>query len=127
MSPYPNAYQIEEIFSNRDNPTVFNTHLTENIDVTMVGQDFHLAGHHSSPQAFHNEVYGRITSALKPETLRIEVRRVIGGGDSAWAAVESSATAVTKMGELRQPVVGEGGRGPDQSLFFLTMSRRTGA
>lgn len=28
-SPYPNAYQIEEIISSRDNPSVFNTYLAD--------------------------------------------------------------------------------------------------
>ena len=99
MSPYPTAYQIEEMFANRDNPTLFNTYLTDNVDVSVVGIDFHIAGNHRSPQAFHDNIWGRMTAVLKLETLRIEVRRVIGGGESAWAAVESSATAVSKSGE----------------------------
>ena len=98
-SPYPNAYQIEEIFANRDNPNIFNTYLADSVDVTVVGQDFHIAGQHQTPQAFHDAVWVRMTAALKLETLRIEVVRVIGGGESAWAAVESSATATSKSGE----------------------------
>ncbi len=98
-SPYPNAYQIEEIFSSRDNPTIFNTYLADSVDVTVVGQDFHIAGQHQTPQAFHDAVWARMTAVLKLETLRIEVVRVIGGGESSWAAVESSATATSKSGE----------------------------
>lgn len=98
MSPYPTSYQIEEIFSSRDNPSVFNAHLADNVDVSVVGVDFHIAGQHSSPQSFHDNIWGRMTAVLKLETLRIEVRRVIGGGESAWAAVESSATATSKAG-----------------------------
>lgn len=95
-SPYPNIYQIEEIFSNRDTPSVFNAHLADHVDVTVVGKDFHISGNYKSKQAFHEEIFARVAAALKEETIRTEVVRVIGRGDSAWAAVESLATATSK-------------------------------
>lgn len=98
-SPYPNIYQIEEIFSNRDTPSVFNAHLADHVDVTVVGKDFHISGNYKSKQAFHEEIFARVAAALKEETIRTEVVRVIGRGDSAWAAVESLATATSKYGE----------------------------
>ena len=66
----------------------------------MGGDEFHLGGRHSTVQAFHDEIYGHVTSALKVETFKVEVLRVIGGGESPWAAVESLSTAVSKYGEF---------------------------
>lgn len=96
--PYPTAYQIEEIFANRDVPSIFHTYLADPINVTVVGQEFSIAGHYKSMQAFHDAIYARVAAALKVETIRVEVVRVIGGGESAWAAVESLCTATSKYG-----------------------------
>lgn len=60
-----------------------NTYLADSVDVTVVGQDFDIAGQHQTPQVFHDAVWARMTAALKLETLRIEVVRVIGGVESA--------------------------------------------
>ncbi|KAL9610020.1 MAG: hypothetical protein Q9167_005262 [Letrouitia subvulpina] len=83
MSPYPNAYQIEEMFFNRLNPNLFHDHLADPIDVTVSGTDFHISGNYKTVEEFHDNIYGRINDAVKKETLRVDVRRVIGGGDSA--------------------------------------------
>ena len=98
-TPYPNAYKIEEMFADRDVPNVFNSYLAENIDAIVVGKDFYVGGSYKSSQAFHDAIYGRMTDALKIDTIRIVVQRVIGGGDSPWAAVESLGTAITKYGK----------------------------
>lgn len=98
-TPYPNAYQIEEIFASRGSPDLFHTYLADNFDATVVGQDFHIGGHYNSIESFHNAIFSRVSAALKIETIRVEVIRVIGGGDSAWAAVELVATATSKYGE----------------------------
>ena len=104
-SPYPTAYQIEEMFANRGAPEIFNTYLADNVDVlVMGGEDFHLGGRYNSVQSFHDEIYGHVTSALKVETFKVEVLRVIGGGDSPWAAVESLSTATSKYGEFSRPM-----------------------
>lgn len=99
MTTYPTKDKIEEIFSDRDLPDIFNTYLSDHVDLSVVGGGFHLAGHFKSKEAFHEAVYIKGTSLLKLETLRVEVNRVIGGGDDAWAAVYSTATAVTKRGQ----------------------------
>lgn len=99
-TPYPNAYQIEEMFANRGFPDTFHTYFADNIEVTVVGKDFHIGGHYRSMEAFHDAIYARVSAGLKVETIRIEILRVIGGGDSAWAAVESLATATSKYGEF---------------------------
>ncbi|KAI4126772.1 MAG: hypothetical protein LQ338_003590 [Usnochroma carphineum] len=98
MAPYPNAYQIEEMFANRGIPDRFHQYLADPIDVTVVGQEFHIGGNYKNMQDFHDNIYARVAAGLKEETIRVEVRRVIGGGDSAWAAVESYCTAESKYG-----------------------------
>ena len=99
-SPYPTAYQIEEMFANRAATEVFNSYLADNVDVLVIGgEDFHLGGRYNSVQSFHDKIYGEVSSAVKFETFKVEVLRVIGGGDSPWAAVESLSTATSKYGE----------------------------
>ena len=88
-TPYPSAFQIEEILANRDVPNIFHTYLADPIDVVVVGQDFHVGGRYKSMEAFHQCIYARIPDSLEVETIRVEVRRLIGGGESLWAAVES--------------------------------------
>ena len=51
-------------------------------------------------EAFYQGIYARVTDSLKIETIRVELIRLIGGGESAWAAVESLCTAEGKHGEL---------------------------
>ena len=116
MPPYPSTHQIEEINATRQNPGIFNARLADDVDVTVVGVDFLVAGRHGSPQAFHDNIWGRLTAVLKLETLKIEVRRVIGGGESAWAAVESSATATSKTGEFE--IVSPGLKGGEKKWEF---------
>lgn len=99
-SPYPTTYQIEEMFANRGIPNVFKSYLAENVEVTVVGKDFHAGGKHKSMQAFHDAVYGRISSVLHVDTISVEVIRVIGGGESSWAAVETLGTAKSKSGRF---------------------------
>ena len=88
-TPYPSAYQVEEMFANRDVPDIFHTYLADPIDVVVVGQDFRVGGQYKSMEAFYQGIYARVADCLKVETIRVEVRRVIGGGESPWAAVES--------------------------------------
>ncbi|KAK0513474.1 hypothetical protein JMJ35_004460 [Cladonia borealis] len=56
-TPYPSAYQIEEMFANRDVPDIFHTYLADPIDVVVVGQDFHVGGQYKSREAFHQGIY----------------------------------------------------------------------
>ena len=82
MSPYPNAHEIEEIFFHRINTDEFHKHLADHIDITVTGSDFNISGSFKSMEEFHEKIYVRINAAVKQETLRLEVNRVIGGGDS---------------------------------------------
>ncbi|KAM0802201.1 hypothetical protein BDR22DRAFT_845345 [Usnea florida] len=97
--PYPNAYQIEEMFANRSNPSIFNTYFTDSVDVIVVGQDFHLGGRYTSIEDFHNGLFERTVSRFKDRTYTLEIVRVIGGGESAWAAVETMVNAITENGK----------------------------
>lgn len=99
MTPYPTRDKIEEIFYDRVNPEKFKSYLVDHVDARVVGQEFQLSGHHKSKETFHEEVWVRGTSMVKIETLRVEVNRVIGGEDSAWAAVHSTGTATAKSGQ----------------------------
>ena len=100
MAPYPSVYEIEEMFSHRGHPSIFETYLADNLDVTVVGQDFHIAGQYRDKKAFHEGIYSRVAAALDQSTIRVEVMRVIGDGESAWAVIESKCTAMSKYGEL---------------------------
>lgn len=99
MSTYPTKDKIEEIFADRDIPDIFNSYLSDHVDVSVAGQEFHLSGQYKSKDAFHDAIYIRLSSALQLETIRVEVNHVIGGGDSAWAAVHSTCTSLTKSGQ----------------------------
>ena len=100
-SPYPTVFQIEEMFTNRLVARIFNNYYADPVDITVIGQDFHLSGHYNSIQRFDDEVFAELWELVKVDTVRTEVLRVIGGGESAWAAVETRVTATTKYGELR--------------------------
>ena len=41
-SPHPNAYQNEETYASRHKPSVFNTDLADNVDVSKAGHGSHL-------------------------------------------------------------------------------------
>lgn len=96
---YPSKDKIEEIFSDRDLPDIFNSYLSEHVDVSVAGRDFTMSGLYKSKDAFHDAVYTRAASVVKMETFRIEVNHVIGGGDSAWAAVHSTGTGLSLSGQ----------------------------
>lgn len=50
-------------------------YLADPIDVTVVGQDFHVGGNYKSRQAFHDGIYTPVAAALKVETIRAELVR----------------------------------------------------
>ncbi|KAG8531108.1 uncharacterized protein KY384_004465 [Bacidia gigantensis] len=101
MGPYPNAYQIEEIFATRTQPEKFHEYMADPVDVEVVGEDHEIAGHYKSLEEFNEKVFARISDTVKRESIRLEIKRVIGGGESAWAAVEYSSTAESKYGKDR--------------------------
>lgn len=56
MSTYPNAYQIPETYASRHNPSVFNTDLADNVNMSMAGHGSHLGGYFDSTQAHNDRV-----------------------------------------------------------------------
>ena len=62
-TPYPDSYQIEEIFSLRGYPEKFHQYLADPIDVVVVGQDFHISGNYKNMKDFHDNIYGRVAAA----------------------------------------------------------------
>lgn len=123
MAPYPTPDEIEEMMALRGVPSLFHTFLADHLDVTVVGKEFHIGGHYNSIEAFHEGIYARVAAALKEETIRVEVIRVIGGGTSAWACVESKCTAMSKYGEsLSLDLMPDNARDP---LHLPTPGRRT--
>lgn len=100
VTPYPTAYQIEEIFANRLVAGIFNTYCTDPVDIDIIGQDFHHGGYFNSIQRFEDEIFGEYWAIVKRETIRTEVIRVIGGGESAWTAVELRVTGTTQYGQF---------------------------
>ena len=89
---------LNEIFADRDILDVFHTYLADHIDVTVVGQEFDVGSHYNTLKAFYEAIYTRVSAALNIETIRVEAVSATGGGDSAWAAVESSCKAMSKSG-----------------------------
>ena len=83
MSPYPNAYQIEEMFAARTQPAKFHEYMADPVDVEVVGEDHEVAGHYKAIEEFNDKIFARISDTVKRESIRLEIKRVIGGGESA--------------------------------------------
>ena len=99
--PYPTSSQIKEIFESRLDQSVFNSHFADSASIIIVGQDeAAFSGHYKSTQHFDEIVYDRLSATMKMDTVRIEAVQVIGGGESASAAVEISVNCTTKLGEF---------------------------
>ena len=88
IPPTPTRTRLKRYSPTAPVPDIFHKYLADPLDVVVVGQDFHISGHYKSMEEFHEGVYTRVAASLKVETIRVEVLRVIGGGHSAWAAVE---------------------------------------
>lgn len=114
--PYPTPAQIKQIFDSRVDQSVFNSHLADNISIIIVGHNSPFVGHYKSVQHFDEAVYARMAATLKMETAKVEVVQVIGGGESASAAVESVVTGTSKLGEFVYLHVGD-------VSFFLSFDR----
>ncbi|KAL8682476.1 MAG: hypothetical protein Q9224_006776 [Gallowayella concinna] len=99
MPPYPSTYQIEEIFQDGEAvPQVLSgivDHFDPKVKVTVVGHEHHLAG---DTQAHgHFDFFSDLLDFSKPS--KLQILRVIGGGESPWACVEGLATGTSKGGK----------------------------
>ncbi|MCJ1377272.1 hypothetical protein MMC17_000364 [Xylographa soralifera] len=107
-TPYPTAYETEEIFLLRGKApdgkltkqSAFDSHFTDDAEIIIMGQDHQLKGNHSK-EDFKTEVQARISKLIdysKPGGA-YEVIRVVGGGDTPYAAIELKTTGTTKAGK----------------------------
>ena len=99
MTPYPTRDKIEEIFSDRDIPEIFHSYLADHIDVEVPGEGFHMSGKYKTIEEFHKAMWARGSAICQDGTIHMEVHRVIGGGDSAWAAVYATCSAIALNGQ----------------------------
>ena len=76
-------HQIEEIFHQRIQPDKFHKYLNEPVDTWIAGEGHELSGHHKTIEEFHRNIFDRLAQLADLSTLKIEVKRVIGGGESA--------------------------------------------
>ncbi|MCJ1244838.1 hypothetical protein MMC30_002039 [Trapelia coarctata] len=101
-TPFPTPAAISAIFQYRFSSSgldAFDTHVAPDVDVTITGQDHQRAGHNLGKADFRRE-FERTNAAIDGEkNLSKEVIRVIGGGESEWAAVEVRMTGTTKAGK----------------------------
>ncbi|KAL8811411.1 MAG: hypothetical protein Q9223_001946 [Gallowayella weberi] len=100
MPPYPSTYQIEEIFQDGEAGPQVLKGIVDNFDpkvqLTVVGHDHHMAGD-THDKGEHFEFFNEMLDFSKPS--KLDVLRVIGGGESPWACVECVATGKSKAGQ----------------------------
>ncbi|KAL8697960.1 MAG: hypothetical protein Q9224_002072 [Gallowayella concinna] len=104
MSPYPSVYQIEEIFQDGgggpEAPDTFVSHLDPKVQMTVVGHDHQTAGDTHGQDDIKDNHFGFLKEMLdfsKPN--KVDVLRVIGGGESPWACVELVFNGKSKAGK----------------------------
>ncbi|KAL8833810.1 MAG: hypothetical protein Q9205_003864 [Flavoplaca limonia] len=101
MPPYPTVHQIEEIFQTGEGgPEGFIDHIDPKVQVYIVGHDHHLAGEISGKDTLKDDHFAHFADLMdfdKPN--KLEILRVIGGGDSPWACVEVICTGKSKAGK----------------------------
>ncbi|KAL8887750.1 MAG: hypothetical protein Q9215_004724 [Flavoplaca cf. flavocitrina] len=102
MPPYPTVHQIEEIFQTGEGgPEGFIDHIDPKVQVYIVGHDHHLAGEISGKDTLKDDHFAHFADLMdfdKPN--KLEILRVIGGGDSPWACVEVICTGKSKAGKI---------------------------
>ncbi|KAL8806445.1 MAG: hypothetical protein Q9182_001360 [Xanthomendoza sp. 2 TL-2023] len=104
MAPYPSVHQIEEIFldgeAGPDLRERFASYFDPKIQMTILGEDHHAAGEHQGSDSVKDDHFGLFMDVLdlsKPN--KVNVQRVIGGGESPWACVEIFFDGKTKAGK----------------------------
>ena len=71
--------------------------MADPVDVMVVGEDHEVAGHYKSIEEFHEKIFARISDVVKRESIRLEVKRVIGGGESAVRLTFSNRLRYSKF------------------------------
>ncbi|KAL8751540.1 MAG: hypothetical protein Q9199_006343 [Rusavskia elegans] len=98
---YPSIHEIEEIFQKGEGGHEgFIDHFDPKVQLTVVGHDHHLAGESSGLDTLKDDHFAHFAEIMdfsKPN--KVEIVRVIGGGESPWACVEVVATGKSKAGK----------------------------
>ncbi|KAL8821537.1 MAG: hypothetical protein Q9223_000445 [Gallowayella weberi] len=101
MSPYPSAGTIEGIFHYRTIPSQadkFEQYVSDSARIHIFGQDFKLGGHSKGKKAFREFNQRMHALADLDGDDVIEIVNVIGGGEQAWAAVNTRCVFKGKQG-----------------------------
>ena len=77
MTLYSTKDKFEEVYSDRDLPDIFKSHLSEYVDVSVAGREFHMAGLYKFKDGFHDAVFALAVSVVQMVTFRIEVNHVV--------------------------------------------------
>ena len=98
-TPYPTSHAIEDLFNNQPafREAIIDS-VDDNVDVTITGYDHHFSGDHKGKDALQKNLGGEFGSLVDADKVKYEIIRVIGGGESPWAAIEAKATGKTKTG-----------------------------
>jgi hypothetical protein len=105
---FPTPQQIEQIFQLRQSdPPAFVEYLDPNITLTTTGHDHAFSGEIKGKENVKTQHIAPILGLLDSEKapFQQEVIRVIGGGDSPWAAVELKTTSTSKAGTYLKIIV----------------------
>ena len=101
-TPYPTSYAIEDMFSSQGGVATrretLNNIIDDNVDAKVVGYDYYFSGEHKGKDSLMKKFVGELFGMCNEDTLDFEVVRVIGGGESPWAAIEAKATAKSETG-----------------------------
>lgn len=99
---FPTPEQIEEIFKLRqtDAQAFLEKYVDDNVSLTVLGQKHAFSGEIKGKDELKAKHVTPILHMLDLEKSppQAEVVRVLGGGDSPWAAVELKTTSTSKAG-----------------------------
>ena len=99
-SPYPSVHVIEGIYQYRTKlgHASFPDYLDEDVEITILGQDHKLGGTYKGKKAYQDIAYEFANTLDLSKFHKLDIVKVIGGGEQAWACVELKATGTTTAG-----------------------------
>ena len=79
----------------------FAARVAPNVETYIVGHDHHFAGTHKGIDALTEHNKNRALDMIDlSKGIKLDIVRVIGGGDSPWASVEMKTQAKAKSGQF---------------------------
>jgi len=102
MGKFPTAEEIDAIFQLRFTAAgldKFDSHVADDVIVYVTGEDHPRANKNLGKKDFRKEFERTHMLLDRSKYHSREIIRVIGGGDSPWAAVETKVTGTTKAGK----------------------------